>query len=263
MKQDCKESRRHVDALLKALDILDCFQVQPSLQLKQLSEMTKLNKSRILRLCGTMESAGYLVHNRETGLYSLGPKLLSLGKAYERNNTLIALARPILRDLARITGESASLFVVDGNKRLCLAREEGTHSIRFLVSEGQHMELYAGSGGKVLLASGPAEFRRQLLKKGMLKRLTPNTIVDPKKLQEELELIDRQGYGFSAGERDSDAASLAAPVYNHEKKVCAALSIAGPINRFLPEHNAEHLKMLLDAAQRLSWGLGFDSDGKR
>ena len=263
MKQDRKESRRHVDALLKALDILDCFQVQPSLQLKQLSEMTKLNKSRILRLCGTMESAGYLVHDRETGLYSLGPKLLSLGKVYERNNTLIALARPILRDLTRITGESASLFVVDGNKRLCLAREEGTHSVRYSVSEGQHMELYAGSGGKVLLAFGPAEFRRQFLKKGMLKRLTPNTIVDPEKLQKELELIDRQGYGFSAGERDSDAASLAAPVYNHEKKVCAALAIAGPVNRFLPEHNAEHVKMLLAAAQRLSWSLGYDSDEKR
>jgi len=123
--------------------------------------------------------------------------------------------------------------------------------------------LYAGSGGKVLLAFGPAELRRQFLRKGMLKRLTPHTIVDLRKLQEELELINRQGYGFSAGERDSDAASLAAPVYNHEKKMCAALAIAGPINRFLPEHNAEHLKMLLAAAQQLSWRLGYDSDGKR
>jgi DNA-binding IclR family transcriptional regulator len=263
MEQERKESKRYVDAVLKALDILDCFQVRPSLQLKQISEMTKLNKSRILRLCGTVESMGYLVHDRETGLYSLGPKLLSLGKIYERNNTMISLARPILRDLTRITGESASLFVVDGNKRLCLAREEGTHSVRYSVSEGQRMELYAGSGGKVLLAFGPVELRRQFLRKGMLKRLTPHTIVDLGKLQEELELINRQGYGFSAGERDSDAASLAAPVYNHEKKMCAALAIAGPINRFLPEHNAEHLKMLLAAAQQLSWRLGYDSDGKR
>jgi DNA-binding IclR family transcriptional regulator len=178
MEQERKESRRYVDAVLKALDILDCFQVRPSLQLKQISEMTKLNKSRILRLCGTVESMGYLVHDRETGLYSLGPKLLSLGKIYERNNTMISLARPVLRDLTRITGESASLFVVDGNKRLCLAREEGTHSVRYSVSEGQRMELYAGSGGKVLLAFGPAELRRQFLRKGMLKRLTPHTIVD-------------------------------------------------------------------------------------
>jgi len=262
MEKERRESRRYVDAVLKALDILDCFQVRPSLQLKQISEMTKLNKSRILRLCGTMESAGYLVHERETGLYSLGPKLLSLGKVYERNNTLISLARPILRDLARITGESASLFAVDGKKRLCLAREEGTHSVRYSVSEGQHMPLYAGSGGKVLLAFGPVEFRRQFLRKGVLKRLTPNTIVDLKKFQKELELINRQGYGFSAGERDSDAASLAVPIYNDEKKVCAALSIAGPINRFRPEHKTKHVKMLLAAAERLSWRLGYESDEK-
>ena len=257
MGKNSKESRRYVDAVLKALTILDCFQVQPSLQLRQISEMTKLNKSRILRLCGTIESMGYLVHDRETGLYGLGPKLLFLGKVYERNNTLISLARPILRDLARVTGESASLFVVDGNRRLCLAREEGTHTIRYSLSEGEHRELYAGAPGKVLLAFGPEELRRQFLQKNMLRKLTPNTIADPRKLQREFESIRSQGYGFSAGERTPDVAALAAPIYNHEKKVCGALAIAGPVNRFMPQHRRRLLRRLLVAARRLSRGLGY------
>lgn len=258
MRKKGKESRRYVDAVLKTLVILDCFKGQPMLQLNQISEMTMLNKSRILRLCGTLEFMGYLIHDCETGLYSLGPKLFFLGKVYERNNTLISLARPILGDLARTTGESASLFIVDGNKRLCVAREEGLYSIRYSVSEGQQMELYAGASGKVLLAFGPEELRREILKK-RLRQLTPNTIVDHKQLQMEFEAIQKLGYAFSVGERDPDVAALSAPVYDHEKTVCAALGIAGPVNRFLPEHNARHLKVLLDAAQRLSRMLGFES----
>ena len=123
MKQKSKESSRHVEAVLKALAILDCFEIQQNLKVKQIHEMTKLNQSRILRLCGTLESMGYLIHDCDTGLYSLGPRVLSLGKIYELNNTLISLARPVLKKLARITGESASIYVVDGIKRLCLVRE--------------------------------------------------------------------------------------------------------------------------------------------
>ncbi len=43
-----------------------------------------------------------------------------------------------------------------------------------------------------------------------------------------------------------------------EGKVCAALSIAGPINRFSKEHNVKHLKVLLASAERLSRMLGYE-----
>jgi DNA-binding IclR family transcriptional regulator len=162
-----------------------------------------------------------------------------------------------MRYLANHTGESASLFVVDGLKRLCLAREEGTFSIRYNIVEGQRMVLYAGAGGKVLLAFGPEELRRKILGKNHLKELTPTTIKDPKDLAKELEAIRRQGYASSYGERDTEVAALAAPICGHDGKVCAALSIAGPINRFSPEHNVKHLRILLASAERLSQMLGY------
>lgn len=246
-----------MEAVLKALDVLDCFQVQPLLQLKKISELTGMNKSRIIRLCGTQVAKGYLGYDAEAHHYKLGSRILSLSKVYERSNNLISLARPVLRYLADHTGESASLFVVDGLKRLCLAREEGTFSIRYNIVEGQRMVLYAGAGGKVLLAFGPEELRRKILGKNYLKELTPSTIKDPKHLAKELEAIRRQGYASSYGERDAEVAALAAPIYSHDGKVCAALSIAGPINRFSPEHNVKHLKILLASAERLSQMLGY------
>ena len=251
-----KESIRHVEAVLKAMDILDCFQVQPILSLKQISEMTGLNKSRIIRLCGTLAAKGFLMVDSETHKYKLGVKLLSLSRVYEQSNTLISLARPILKDLAQNTGESATLFVIDGVDRLCLAREEGTHSIRFNILEGQRLPLHAGAGGKVLLAFGSPDLRKKVLK-NFPKKLTRNTITDPKDFQREFESIRQQGFAFSSGERDAEVAALAAPIYNHEDQVCAALSVAGPINRFSPTHNAKNLKLLMASAERLSKMLGY------
>ncbi len=247
-----------MEAVLKALEVLDCFQVQPLLPLKKISELTGMNKSRIIRICGTLASRGYLVYDSEAQNYRLGFKVLSLSKAYERGNNLISLSRPVLRNLADQTGESASLFVVDGRQRLCLAREEGTSSIRYNILEGQRMVLYAGAGGKVLLAFGPEELRRKALSRDHFRKLTPTTIQAPKRLEKELETVRRQGYASSYGERDSEVAALAAPIYSHDGKVCAALTIAGPINRFSKEHNAKHLKFLLASAGRLSRILGYE-----
>jgi DNA-binding IclR family transcriptional regulator len=257
MRGKVKESTRHVEAVLKALDVLDCFKVQPILPLKKISELTRMNKSRIIRLCGTLASKGYLVYDSEAQHYKLGSKIISLSKIYERSHDLVSLARSVLRCLADHTGESASLFVVDGLERLCLAREEGTSSIRYNIIEGQRMVLYAGAGGKVLLAFGPEELRRKVLGKTRLKELTPSTIKDPKRLEKELEAIRRQGYASSYGERDAEVAALAAPVYGHEENVCAALTIAGPIHRFSPEHDVKHVKILLSSAERLSQMLGY------
>jgi IclR family KDG regulon transcriptional repressor len=258
MREKVKESTRHVEAVLKALEILDCFQVQPLLPLKKISELTGMNKSRVIRLCGTLSSRGYLIYDLETQNYRLGFKALALAKAHERSNNLISLSQPILRNLADQTGESASLFVVDGLQRVCLAREEGTFSIRYNILEGQRMVLYAGAGGKVLLAFGPEELCRKVLSRDHLRKLTPTTIQDPKRLAKELEAVRRQGYASSYGERDFDVAALAAPIYNHGGKVCAALTIAGPVNRFSNEHNVKHLKILLASAERLSRMLGYE-----
>jgi len=106
MQEVPKEAKRHVEAVLKALDILECFQKQPQLSLKKISELTGLQKSRIMRLCGTLISKGYLLYEAETGQYKLGPKIISLSRSYEQSNDLISLARPAMKYLAQETGES-------------------------------------------------------------------------------------------------------------------------------------------------------------
>jgi DNA-binding IclR family transcriptional regulator len=257
IKKPPKESAKQIESVDKALSILECFSDGVSeLSLKQLSEKTGLYKSRILRLCGTLMAHGFLIR-QESSLYSLGPKLMMLGKMYERSNSLISVARPILRELASITGESAKLFVIQGTKRICLVREKGTYPLSYHVEEGESFELYAGAGGKVLLAYASKDYCDQVLGEKVLERLTPTTIVERSRLEEEFAAIRERGYASSNGELFTEVAGMAAPVFDHENNVCAALAIAGPVQRFTEDRRQEMLDSLLASASRLSELLGY------
>ena len=256
IKNPPRESAKLIESVDKALIILECFSDStPELSLKQLSEKTGLYKSRILRLCGTLIAHGFLIR-LEGSLYRLGPKLMMLGKVYKRSNSLMSMARPILRELASITGESAKLYVIQGTKRICLVREKGTYPLSYHVEEGESFELYAGAGGKVLLAYSLKKFRDQVLGEKVLQRLTPSTIVERSRLEDEFAAIREQGYATSNGELFIEVAGMAAPVFDHKNNVCAAIVIAGPIQRFTEDRRREMLDKLLASNRRLSQLLG-------
>lgn len=256
MKPRTRESDRHVDAVLKAFDLLDCFIDEPTFTLKELVEKTGLNRSRVIRLLGTLESRSYVTYDAASRHYQLGSRVMTLGKVYETNNDIIALARPVLKNLVKQTGELASLYVIDGTERVALAREKGTHEISYTISEGQRMELYAGAAGKLLLAFAPPEVLEKVLSAKSLKKLTPNTISSTTKLSWQLEEIRCKGYAVSKGERALDVWSVAAPVFDHREMTCCAIGITGPIYRIPKAVQSDFINTVIDKARELTRHLG-------
>ena len=183
--------RRHVEVVLKALDILDCCQFQPVLTLKEIIDFTGMTRSRAMRLTGTLVSRGYLLYESKRKHFGLGSRVMTLGKVFEVHNTLVSISRPILRDLVRMTRELASLYVIDGLERVALAREKSSQEISYTVAEGQRMELYAGAAGKVLLAFSQDSLLVRLTTAAGLKRFTPKTLTDARKLRVELRRIKK------------------------------------------------------------------------
>lgn len=258
MKPRTKEMTRHVEVVLKALDLFDCFQNKPALTLKEMVDLTGMTRGRATRLAGTLESRGYLLYDPERKQFRLGPRLLTLGKVFESHNTLIFLARPILKDLVRATGEVASLYVMDGSERVALAREKGIHEVSFLVTEGQRMQLYAGAAGKVLLAFAPPDVRSLVMARDSLKKLTAKTITNSKHLARELEGIRTRGYAVSDGERVPDVWSAAAPVFDHTRGVCAAIGVTVPSYRIAGQAQSKCIAQVVDKARELSLRLGWE-----
>ncbi len=257
-RQRVRESDRQVDTVAKAMTILNCFSTsEPELSLKVLSEKTGLYKSRIMRLCGTLSSQGFLVKTSRA-TYQLGPRVMILGKIYEKTHDFFNQAGPVLDDLVAEIGESAAIFMREGMRRFCALQRTGPASLRYSVIEGDPLPLHAGAPGKVLLAWAPEELRRHILETDKLEKFTERTITEREALERELKTIREQGYALSEGEVVSDAVSMAAPVFDHENRVDYAIHLGGPSQRMTGEKREEVLPALLNAARRLSFLMGSD-----
>ncbi|PLY00985.1 MAG: hypothetical protein C0622_07890 [Desulfuromonas sp.] len=244
-----------VDAVLKALEILDCFNLQETEQsLNQLCDKTGLYKSRVHRLCGTLIAAGYLVRTSRTN-YRLGPKLIVLGKVYEKTNSMRSIAVPFMKELAEATGESVALFVIDNMKCICMAREMGPSRLTYAINEGDYLELHSTASGRVLLAYADEAFVKKALEHEMI-QFTPTTVTDRDTVRAELEAVRECGYSINKEGREIGIAAIAAPIFDFENKVPAALAVVGPVHRFSDERCEVMLKHLLDATTKISRLMG-------
>ena len=73
---------------------------------------------------------------------------------------------------------------------------------------------------------------------------------------EPYESIRRAGYHMTFGERDPAVASIAAPVFGHNHVIAGAVAVTGPIERFTRSVANKHVRLLGDAAARLTLELG-------
>ena len=140
-----------VEALARGLDVIACFdRERPELSLSDVAQATGLARPTARRLLLTLEELGY-VRSRE-GLFTLAPRVLSLGMAYVASQGLWEIARPRLERLVGRTGESSSMAQLDGSDIVYVARVSVPKIIALRVEVGTRFPAPATSQGKVLLA---------------------------------------------------------------------------------------------------------------
>lgn len=124
------------------------------------------------------------------------------------------------------------------------------------VQLGYPQPLHAGASSKAFLAQlSDQELDRYLSR--TLEQLTPITMVDPDALRDDLEAIRARGYAVSFGERQEGAGSIAAPVFDHEARAAAVISVCGPVERFRGEAD-EIAPLLVKATRELSRRMGWE-----
>jgi DNA-binding IclR family transcriptional regulator len=245
-------------SVVRAIGILDCFSVdQPELGVREIARRLRLSSSTTGRLAATLAATGVLTQNPANLTYMLGPRVLAWAGLYAGTLDIRTSARPILERLRRATRETTTLYVPDGLERVCVERLEGPESIRAFVRLGERMPLYAGAGGKVLLAFLPPESRAAILKRLTLARFTPHTISTRPRLERELASIRERGYATSAHERFEGGASVAAPVYGAGGSLVGAVNVFGPADRFTGTRQATYVKHVTSAAAAISRAMGY------
>lgn len=229
-----KDKEGGVIAVTRALSLLEAFQVDEStLSLAEISRRTGMHKTTVLRLARTLALSHYMVQ-AEDGQWRLGPATGWLGARYQAGFDVNNAVEPVLRQLAQLTGESATFYVREGKIRACIARVEGSQAVRHHVRTGERLPLERGAPGRVILAfSG---------ERG-----------------EPYEGIRKRGYHLSLGEREPEVASVAAPVFGLNWRLLGSMCISGPVSRLSTTKLEKYAKNVIRAANELSYALA----GKR
>ena len=117
---------------------------------------------------------------------------------------------------------------------------------------GQSCPAHATSSGKVLLAWAVA-----LRLTDPLQSFTPNTVTGVAELERELSVARARGWASVSEELEVGLNAVAAPVYDHNAEVVAALSVSGPSYRLPESHFEEIAKVTIAAADVISRRLGW------
>jgi DNA-binding IclR family transcriptional regulator len=218
-----------VRALDRGLHVLNVLETAGrTLSLTELRVSMRLSNATLLRMLSTLEQHGLV--EKGHGGYRLGVAVLPLAHGFLLGNELTLAALPILQELARMSGVTASLFVRFRFHRIVIQRVEGRHSLTHFLPTGQRLPLHLGAG-KVLAAEMPDDELNQMLDLAGEMQLATGERLTKRALIAELKSIRKQGYAISSNERVMGTASVAAPIVTASGATIAALGVTGSTDR--------------------------------
>jgi DNA-binding IclR family transcriptional regulator len=247
------KSHSSVKTIDRLVQILSCFTPQQrTWSLADLSAQLGLPKPTLHRFLMSMDSYGILRRDPDDMRWRLGYRLVVWGNLAEESTDLRHVARPMVRELADATKETAILTVYHNQDVICIDKVETSHPVRLTLEVGTHRAPHAGASSKALMAHLPdKEIQAIICDKG-LPKLCVNTITDPDSLYVELSRIREQGYAESHEETDFGAWGVATPIRDSRGDVVAAIGIAGPRSRHTDDLTQEYAALCRQAAGRIS-----------
>ncbi|WP_123670682.1 IclR family transcriptional regulator [Actinocorallia herbida] len=224
----------------RALDVLLLFsEEQRTLSGSEVAQHLGVARSTGYRYLQSLTASGFV--EEVDGRYGLGPKILELARVARSGSGLLELARPVMSRLAERTEQTVLLTRRSGNVVVCLDAVESTRPIRISYEPGHVFALNAGAAAEVLLAWEDDATVAELLATATLERYTERSVTDPEVLAARLRRIRASGAAVSRGEVDAEVLGIAAPVFDGNGRVRAAISVAA-LARQHPAGSAELLE---------------------
>jgi IclR family transcriptional regulator, pca regulon regulatory protein len=253
VKRASSSVRREVmGGLAKGLDVIRAFtRESPTRTLSEVAAFAQLPPATARRCLLTLIELGYVMQLGRNFL--LRPKVLELGAAYLDSMNIETLTRTHLEDLARKTGDSAALTVLDGRDIVYVARASVRTLMRLEAHVGSRFPAYPTSMGRVLLAGLSRERLERYFEETPLRALTERTVTDRAKLVKLVDECRRAGYAAVEDELDYGVVAVAVPVLDQARRVVAALNSSSHSKKISKTKLVrERLQMLQHTSAELS-----------
>lgn len=238
--------------LAKGLTVIRAFtRDKAALTLSEIARAASLPAATARRCLLTLEELGYVTRTGRD--FVLRPKVLELGAAYLESMNIERLTKTHLEELARVTGDSAALCVLDATEIVYVARASVRTLLRLEAHVGSRFPAHATSTGRVLLAGLSAARLTRYFNTAKLEALTDQTVVDPIRLRRLIEDCRRAGYSAVEDELAYGVVALGVPVRDQSGRVVAALNTSSHSRRISKTKLIrERLAMLQGVSREIS-----------
>jgi DNA-binding IclR family transcriptional regulator len=176
-----------------------------------------------------------------------------LARAADPDRALVAVARPVLEELAATAGESAALAVPrPGPAMDVIAQADAPGLLGASDWVGRDFPLHASAPGKLVLAELDDLQIAQWVERVRPERFTPRTITTVRGLRAELATIRAQGYAELHDELEPALASLAVIVRGTRGVALAYVGVSGPSTRLDAARRRALVGPVRTAAERIA-----------
>ena len=217
------------NAIEKALEVLLKFQAStPSWGIRELSCELGFSPATVQRILKSLKEYDFIRQDPATRKYYIGNIYYGFLETLTQTKTITGTGRRYMQALAKETQETVHLNIIEGALRICIDTIESPKVLKAVMPIGNQSPLYAGASARCLLAFSSSGFRQDYFETIQFTPLTGSTIVEKKRLTQELNRIRKQGHAISLGERTPGIGSISAPVFDYNGDILAALSLAIP-----------------------------------
>jgi DNA-binding IclR family transcriptional regulator len=151
-----------IKSVKKSYDIVSLLREAGALSLSEATSHLQMTKASVHQHLRTLERLGYVV--KADGRYRLGLRYLLLGDEARTRRPLYEVSRTELRKLAKTSGETATLTLVENGHGVAVFHATGGgKELPRPVPLGHPVPLPASAAGRAVLAELPAARRRRHL----------------------------------------------------------------------------------------------------
>lgn len=241
----------------KILEMMDYIVKSPTkVTVGEIAKKFDMSVSNAYKYMKILEGYGIVIKNPDKS-YIPGFKLVEYGSIILKRINLRDIAHPHLVELMVRTKQTVHLVLKEGIWGIYIEKMESAESLPMISKIGMRMPLYSTGFGKAILAFLSEEELKEYLKKVKLEKRTENTITKHDEFLKELSKIRARGYSIDNEENEYGIKCVGAPIFNHEGKPVAAVSISGSANKITNDWIRKNSKYVVECARKISEKLGY------
>ena len=233
----------------------------PRLGVTEIAERLGLAKPTVHGLLRTLEKHDLVAQDPDTGKYSLGPGVVSLGNAFLDGSELRARSLLWAESLAQRANEAVWVAILSGSRVIVLHHVFRPDNTVQILEVGATIPWHACALGHAIVAHLPEAGRARVLA-GERAPLTGLTKTGRPALSRTLTQVRKLGYAVEDQEATVGDGGIAAPILGRDGSVAGAIGVVGAADRLLAATRRDQLvRAVQETARSISRDLGAGRGG--